>query len=154
MISDAVLIALVATIGPTVAAIGGMFVAIRNGQKTDEVKAAVGAVDSKAVEIHSLTNSNLAKVSTQLEVANARIEAFSLAASASDKKIDTLERLVTSLVKRTPPVNVDGVSPTPALPAVVKIDDSTPVAVAVAAASHEKPNSGWGALDEAERKSP
>jgi len=92
MLSETVQIALVATIAPTVAALAGVFISLGNRRKAEETRVAVTAtaakadtIIEKAAEIHTLTNSNLSKVTAALEVAN--------------EKIQGLEKLMASMVK-------------------------------------------------------
>lgn len=72
--SDAFWLAIITAVPTTLAALGALIVSIRTGRKTDVVAAKVEAVDAKAIEIHSLTNSNLSAVRTALEVANTKID--------------------------------------------------------------------------------
>lgn len=58
--SDAVQLAIVASIAPTIAALAALIVGIRNGRKSDA--------------IHALANSQLTAVTTSLKEANAKIE--------------------------------------------------------------------------------
>lgn len=72
MMTETVQLALVASVAPTLAAIAGIVVSWRNNRKLDV--------------IHTLTNSNLTKVTTDLEFAN--------------KEIGKLRELVTDLVAK------------------------------------------------------
>ncbi len=65
--SDAVILALIVAVPSTILACATLIVGVRNSRKTD-------TVIEKAAEIHTLTNSNLSKVTTALEVANEKIE--------------------------------------------------------------------------------
>lgn len=65
--SDATLTAIIVSIPPTLVAIGGLIQGIRNGQKS-------AVIIHKAEEIHTLTNSNLTKVTADLALALRRIE--------------------------------------------------------------------------------
>jgi hypothetical protein len=82
-LSDAVLTAIVATIPPTLVAVGTLIVSWRTSGKAvvidTKATALVGKADviiHKAEEIHTLTNSNLTKVSTDLALALKRIESL------------------------------------------------------------------------------
>jgi hypothetical protein len=77
-VSDLVILGIIAVVPTTLAALGALLVSLRNGKKSD-------IIIEKAAEIHTLTNSNLSKLTSQLEVANS--------------KITGLERLVASLVE-------------------------------------------------------
>lgn len=66
--SDAVSIALIASIAPTIAALAALVVSVLNSRRL--------------VEIHTLTNSNLSKVTAALAVANEKIEGLRLLAAA------------------------------------------------------------------------
>lgn len=72
--SDAFWLALMTAVPTTLAALGALYVSVRNGHKADVTAAKVDAVDAKAIEIHTLTNSNLSRVTAALEVANAKID--------------------------------------------------------------------------------
>lgn len=65
-LSDAVQLAYISAIVPTVAGLGAMLVGLKNGQKSNRN-------GEKLVEIHTLTNSNLTAVTSALEVANTKI---------------------------------------------------------------------------------
>ena len=67
--SDAVLIALIVAVPPTIAAVAAWRQGKANGQKAD-------ALTVKAEEIHVLTNSNLSTVKADLAKANTRIESL------------------------------------------------------------------------------
>lgn len=67
--TDVVIIAMVTSIPPTIAAVAALFVSIRNGWKAD-----LAAV--KQQEIHVLVNSNLTAVKNDLEEAKAEIKAL------------------------------------------------------------------------------
>ncbi len=58
--TDAVVLAIVAALPPTLAAVGAVIVSVRNGRKSDE--------------IHVLVNSNMTAVKAELVRANTRIE--------------------------------------------------------------------------------
>jgi hypothetical protein len=75
--SDPVQLALVTSIAPTLAALAAMIIGIRNSRKAD-------SIITKADEIHTLTNSNLTKVTNALAVAQ--------------EKIDGLQKLVTTML--------------------------------------------------------
>lgn len=62
-----------------------------NDKKTD-------TVIEKATEIHTLTNSNLSKVQSQLDVANQKIEGFHSAQAEANRKMANMELLITSLI--------------------------------------------------------
>lgn len=64
---------------------------ISNIQKTD-------TVIEKATEIHTLTNSNLTKVQSQLEVSNRTIEGLHQAQAESARRMASMELLITSLI--------------------------------------------------------
>lgn len=99
-ISDSVLLAIVSAVPTTLAALGALFVSLRNGHKADVTQTKIDAVDVKATEIHMLTNSNLARVTSQLEVANTKLSGFAAAQEESVKKIAGLERLVADFMAR------------------------------------------------------
>lgn len=79
--SDTVLLAAIAAIAPTIAAIAAVFIGVRNSRKSD-------VIIEKAAEIHTLTNSSLSKVQSSLEVANEKILGLEklIAAGAEAKK--------------------------------------------------------------------
>lgn len=64
--TDAVQLALIASVAPTLAALGAAAIGIRNSRKSD-------TIIKKADEIHTLTNANLTRVTNALEVANTEI---------------------------------------------------------------------------------
>jgi hypothetical protein len=72
--TDATLTIVLVAIVPTLAAIGAMIVSIINAIKSTENGAKADHIIEKATEIHTLTNSNLSKVTATLDVANAKIE--------------------------------------------------------------------------------
>lgn len=72
--SDPLWLALITAVPATLAAIGALIVGLRNGRKVDVTQAKVEAVDQKAIEIHTLTNSNLSRVTAALDVANTKID--------------------------------------------------------------------------------
>jgi len=83
--SDPVLLAIVASIPPTLAALAGVLVSLRN--------------TSKLTEIHTLTNSNLTKVMTDLVIANARVGKLEeLVAAMVQQKKDMADSDPTSAV--------------------------------------------------------
>lgn len=83
--TDAVQIALIASIAPTLAASAAVIIGILNRKKADETGKKADAIIDKAEEIHVLTNSNLTKVTQALTKAN--------------RKISALERLVMAMVE-------------------------------------------------------
>lgn len=103
-----IIMALVTGLPATIAAVvGGM--ALLQTRRNAEVAARTGAavtsndrktdiVIEKATEIHTLTNSNLSKVQSQLEVANAKIEGFHNAQAEANRKMANMELLITSLI--------------------------------------------------------
>lgn len=102
MLSDTVLLGLVTAIPTTLAALGALFVSLRNGAKTDKVQAKVEAVDAKAIEIHTLTNSNLSKVTSQLEVANSKIEGLQKLVSSLVTAKEVADRVASDAAAKTP----------------------------------------------------
>lgn len=105
-----VVLALIAIIPTTVGAIiSGMVllqtkrnaeVAAQTDKKVDEVKADGTANGEKLTEIHTLTNSNLTKVQSQLEVSNKTIEGLNQAQVESAKRMASMEALIASLVPK------------------------------------------------------
>jgi hypothetical protein len=105
-LTDAVVVAIIASIPLTLTSIGTLISSIRNSKKL--------------AEIHTLTNSNLSKVTAQLAVANEKIdgmrELITLQASeamstaiASKQASDATERRATE--RQSPPTEVKGVTP-------------------------------------------
>lgn len=85
--TDTVQLALIASIAPTLAACGALLVSILNRQKATETGHKVDTVIEKAVEIHTLTNSNLSKVTAANDVLTAKVEGLQkLVASMVDAK--------------------------------------------------------------------
>ena len=84
--SEAVQIALIASITPTVAAICALIIGIINGRKANVAATKADSLLEKTTEIHTLTNSNLARVQAALDVAN--------------EKIKGLEQVLTSIADR------------------------------------------------------
>lgn len=72
--TDTVQLALIVGLPPTLVALSGLIVSLRNGTKQDATAKKADTIIEKATEIHTLTNSNLAKVSAALDVALAKIE--------------------------------------------------------------------------------
>lgn len=64
--SDTVVLAIIASLAPTLMALAAFVVSIHNSKKSD-------VIIEKAAEIHTLTNSSLSKVQSALDVANERI---------------------------------------------------------------------------------
>lgn len=60
--------------------------------------AQTGVIIDKTTEIHTLTNSNLSKVQSQLDVAREKIDGFSKAHAESARKLANMELLITSLI--------------------------------------------------------
>lgn len=87
--SDAVQLAIVASIAPTIAAVATLVVSWRNGVKVDATNAKVDAVSAKADVIHSLANDNLSKATNAVAVANETIKGQ--------------QNLIQSLTKNPPP---------------------------------------------------
>jgi len=71
--SDTVMLAFIASIAPTIAAIAAMVIGLRNTRETKKVEAKTDTIIEKAAEIHTLTNSNLSAVTKALELAQAEI---------------------------------------------------------------------------------
>lgn len=65
---------ILASIVPTLAAFGAMAVSVINAIKSNANGIKSDEIIKKAEQIHTLTNSNLSKVTAALEVANARID--------------------------------------------------------------------------------
>jgi hypothetical protein len=97
--SDAAIHDIVAGLPPTLMALAGLFVAWRNGTKAElaavasKERAAVASAKAdviieKADQIHSLTNDNLSRVSTALEVANTKIDGLHQLAAETAKNAD------------------------------------------------------------------
>ena len=81
MWTETIFLALITGLPATLAALAAMIVALRTERKSD-------TIIEKATEIHTLTNSNLSKVSAALEVANSRIQGLErLIASQSEAKV-------------------------------------------------------------------
>lgn len=103
-----IIMAVIAAIPATIAAIvGGMAllqskanaeVAARTDKKVDSTAIKADTIIEKATEIHTLTNSNLSKVQSQLDVANEKIDGFNKAQGESARKIANMEQLIMSLV--------------------------------------------------------
>lgn len=72
--TDAVSLALVAAVAPTIASLAALFVGLNNSKKQDNIVKKSDTIIEKAVEIHTLTNSNLTNVTAALALANAKIE--------------------------------------------------------------------------------
>lgn len=75
MPNDAILIACIVAVPPTIAGLGTWFQGVRNGTKSDQ--------------IHVLVNSNLTSVKADLSLANARIESL-------EARIVTLQEQLTA----------------------------------------------------------
>lgn len=120
-----VVLALVGGLPATVAAIGGIMALLQSRQnaivaagtdrKVDEVKKDGATIIEKATEIHTLTNSNLARVTHELEAANVKIAGFAQAQGENNKKIERLETMLEKLAANVVPAP-RGASDDPPLP--------------------------------------
>lgn len=79
--SDTVLLAIIASMAPTLMALAALAVSFRNLKKSD-------VIIEKAAEIHTLTNSNLSQITAALGVANEKILGLEklISATAETKK--------------------------------------------------------------------
>ena len=59
---------------PTVAAVGALIVGLRNSRKADVASNEADVAAKQTSEIHTMTNSNLSEVKTELKVAQEKIE--------------------------------------------------------------------------------
>jgi hypothetical protein len=103
--TDNVQLALIASIAPTIAAVGALLVSIHNANKAAAIEKKTDTVIEKAVEIHTLTNSNLSKVSSALEVANQKIsglEAMVGSLAASKQAADALASAKVAVEAKAP----------------------------------------------------
>lgn len=73
-------------------------VAARTDAKVEATAGKADTIIEKATEIHTLTNSNLSKVQSQLEVSNRTIEGLNQAQVESVRRIASMERLIVSLI--------------------------------------------------------
>lgn len=73
-------------------------VAAQTDKKVSETASQVGIVSEKATEIHTLTNSNLSKVQSQLEVSNRTIEGLNQAQVESARRMASMEQLIAQLI--------------------------------------------------------
>lgn len=72
--TDIQLTIVLSAIVPTLAAVGAMIVSVVNAIKSSANGVKADDIIKKAEQIHTLTNSNLSKVTAALEVANAKID--------------------------------------------------------------------------------
>lgn len=79
--SDTVILAIIASMAPTLMALAALAVSFRNLKKSD-------VIIEKAAEIHTLTNSTMTKLQSSLEVANEKIIGLEklISATADTKK--------------------------------------------------------------------
>lgn len=68
-LSDAAQLAVIVSIAPTIASMGALFASILGAHKSKENGKKVDTVIEKTTEIHTLTNSNLTKVQSDLSTA-------------------------------------------------------------------------------------
>lgn len=73
-------------------------VAAVTDHKVDKTDAKADVIIEKATEIHTLTNSNLAKVTAALEMANQKLEQFQSLQVKSDSRMRKLEDVITKLI--------------------------------------------------------
>lgn len=85
-------------------------VAALTDRKVDDVKKDSSVIIEKATEIHILTNSNLQKVTHELELANSKIAGFAVTVSEGNKKIEKLESMLEQLARHVVPAST-GVAP-------------------------------------------
>lgn len=79
--TDIQLTIVLAAIVPTLAGVGAMIVSVINAIKSNANGIKADDIIKKAEQIHTLTNSNLSKVTAALEVANARIDGLQVLVS-------------------------------------------------------------------------
>lgn len=79
--SDTVLLAIIASLAPTLMALAAFVISLKNSRKSD-------VIIGKATEIHTLTNSNLTAITTALGIANEKIIGLEklISATAETKK--------------------------------------------------------------------
>ena len=102
--SDAFWLALITAIPTTLAALGAMYVSIRNGHKADITAAKVDAVDAKAIEIHTLTNSQLSRVTAALELANSKIAGLERLVSNMAEAKAIADQVIVNATPKPPPL--------------------------------------------------
>jgi|SRR6267142_1509504 len=73
LLSDTAITALIVAIPPTIVALTGLVVSLRNSSKADKVIQNTDTVVHKTEEIHDLTNSQLTSVTAKLQEANDHI---------------------------------------------------------------------------------
>lgn len=103
-----IILAIITGLPATIAAVvGGM--ALLQSRRNAEVAARTEAgvesnikktntLNEKATEIHTLTNSNLSKVQSALEVSNKTIEGLNQAQVESARRIASMEQMIASLI--------------------------------------------------------
>ena len=87
--TDSVLLALITSVPPTIAALAALWVGIHNGGKADETGKKADALIVKTAEIHTATDGNLSSLTKTLAVAQEKIDGLekTIAMNAENKKI-------------------------------------------------------------------
>lgn len=101
---------IIAAIVPTLAAFGAMVVSVVNAIKSNSNGRKADDIIQKAVEIHTLTNSNLSKVTASLEVANAKIDGLQAMVTEMTKAKAIADTVAEKAAQKVP----SGVAPAPA----------------------------------------
>ena len=80
-------IAMIFVVPPTLASVAGIVVALINRNQLSKTNIKLVENSDKLTEIHTLTNSNLSKVTAKLDVANEKIDGLQkLAVSVKENK--------------------------------------------------------------------
>jgi len=74
--NDLVIIALIASIPPTITAIAALVVAILNRRKVVKTEGKIDQIVEKTIEIHTLTNSTLSRVMASNELLTQKLESL------------------------------------------------------------------------------
>lgn len=103
-----IIMALIVGLPGTIAAVGGIMALLQSRRNAEVAAGTAEAVTAniaktdtvieKATEIHTLTNSNLSKVQSQLEVSNKTIEGLNQAQVESARRMASMEQLIASLI--------------------------------------------------------
>lgn len=100
--TDIQLTIILAAIVPTLAALGAMVVSVVNAIKSNANGVKADDIIKKAEQIHTLTNSNLSKVTASLEVALARIDGLQKMVAEMSKAKDIADHVAERAAEKVP----------------------------------------------------
>lgn len=111
--SDIQLTIVLAAIVPTLAALGALMVSVINAIKSNANGVKADDIIKKAEQIHTLTNSNLSKVTASLEVANAKIDGLQLMVAEMTKAKAIADTVAEKAAEKVPAIAAPVTPPAP-----------------------------------------